>query len=247
MPINYLRQLTSPTRSELSNRHLGCSLAFVAGAVNAGGFLAVGQYTSHMSGIVSALADNLVLGQAMLLVTGATSLLAFLLGAATAAIMINWGRQRHWHSEYAMPLLLEAGLLLAFGILGSQLQGQHLHFVTATVALLCFVMGLQNALVTKISRAEIRTTHVTGLVTDIGIELGRMCYWRVASRHDSVLAPSPRRFFLLGLLLLMFFTGGVIGAVGFSAIGFMATIPLATSLLVLALVPVWDDLVHHPN
>lgn len=245
MPINYLRQLTSPTRSELSNHHLGCSLAFVAGAVNAGGFLAVGQYTSHMSGIVSALADHLVLGQVMLLASGVASLLAFLLGAATAAVMINWGRQRRWHSEYAMPLLLEAALLLAFGIMGHQLQQQQLHFVTATVVLLCFVMGLQNALVTKISRAEIRTTHVTGLVTDLGIEIGRMCYWRVAARTDGALAPSPRRFLLLGMLLLMFFAGGVMGAVGFSAIGFMATLPLAVSLLVLALVPVWDDLVHH--
>jgi len=247
MPINYLRQLTSPTRSEVSNRHLGCSLAFVAGAVNAGGFLAVGQYTSHMSGIVSALADNLVLGQVMLLATGAASLLAFLLGAATAAVMINWGRQRRWHSQYAMPLLLEAVLLLAFGLLGSQLHGQQLQAVTPTVALLCFVMGLQNALVTKISRAEIRTTHVTGLVTDIGIELGRMCYWRVATRTDGALAPSPRRFLLLGLLLLMFFAGGVIGTIGFSAVGFTATIALAAVLLVLALVPVWDDLMHHPR
>jgi len=41
--------------------------------------------------------------------------------------------------------------------------------------LLCFIMGLQNAVITKISHAEIRTTHVTGLVTDVGIELGVCC------------------------------------------------------------------------
>jgi hypothetical protein len=57
MPIQYLRRLTSPERSEDANRRLGQSLAFVAGAANAGGFLAVKQYTSHMSGIVSAIAD----------------------------------------------------------------------------------------------------------------------------------------------------------------------------------------------
>jgi len=41
-------------------------------------------------------------------------------------------------------------------------------FVSATVMLLCFIMGLQNAVISKISRSEIRTTHVTGLVTRRG-------------------------------------------------------------------------------
>ncbi|MFX5751897.1 YoaK family protein, partial [Acinetobacter baumannii] len=91
----------SPARTDLSNRHLGRSLAFIAGAVNAGGFLAVGQYTSHMSGIVSSLADNLVLGETLLLVAGASALLSFLLGAACSAVMINWARRRGLHSEYA--------------------------------------------------------------------------------------------------------------------------------------------------
>ncbi|MCP1572787.1 hypothetical protein J2S30_001166 [Herbaspirillum rubrisubalbicans] len=162
MPINYLRRLTSPARTDLSNRHLGRSLAFIAGAVNAGGFLAVGQYTSHMSGIVSSLADNLVLGETLLLVAGASALLSFLLGAACSAVMINWARRRGLHSEYAMPLMLEAMLLLCFGILGSNLENHRLLFVPVTVALLCFVMGLQNAMISKISRSEIRTTHVTG-------------------------------------------------------------------------------------
>ena len=39
-----------------------------------------------------------------------------------------------------------------------------------------FHHGLQNALITKLSRAEIRTTHITGIVTDIGIELGKLLY-----------------------------------------------------------------------
>ncbi|KAF1041286.1 MAG: hypothetical protein GAK35_03410 [Herbaspirillum frisingense] len=251
MPINYLRRLTSPARTDLSNRHLGRSLAFVAGAVNAGGFLAVGQYTSHMSGVVSALADDLALGQTMLLVAGASSLLAFVTGAACSAVMINWARRRGLHSEYAMPLMLEAMLLLCFGILGSNLEGHRLLFVPVTVALLCYVMGLQNAMISKISRSEIRTTHVTGLVTDIGIEIGKMCYWTLAPRlpgeaqADDPVPPARRKFALLSSLLLMFFLGGVAGALGFKAIGFLATVPLAASLFLLALVPLLDDLSRH--
>lgn len=51
MPINYARRLIGSERSDTANRHLGFALAFVAGAINAGGFLAVQQYTSHMTGI----------------------------------------------------------------------------------------------------------------------------------------------------------------------------------------------------
>jgi len=177
MPVHTLRALTALERTSQSNQRLGCTLAFVAGAVNAGGFFAVGQYTSHMSGIVSSMGDQLATGDLVLALAGLSSLGAFLGGAATSAILINWGRRREARSRFAIPLMFEAMLLLCFGILGANLERERLFYVPLTVDLLCFVMGLQNAMVTKISRAEIRTTHVTGLVTDIGIELGKLVYW----------------------------------------------------------------------
>lgn len=244
MPLNYLRTLTTPTRTETSNRRLGCGLAFVAGAANAGGFLAVGQYTSHMSGIVSSLADNLILGQIAFVASAAGSVAAFLMGAATSAILINWGRQRQAHSIYATPLLLEAVLLLCFGLLGVNLEAHRLFYVPMTVALLCYVMGLQNAMITKISKAEIRTTHVTGLVTDIGIELGKGIYWnrRVPSSSNHYVRADRRKLKLLGSLLCFFLAGGTAGAFGFKSVGFVATVPLAAVLILFASVPIVDDL-----
>jgi uncharacterized membrane protein YoaK (UPF0700 family) len=241
MPSHYLRALSGPERTDLGNRRLGRALAFVAGAVNAGGFFAVGQYTSHMSGVVSALADHLALGELRLLLAGLASLAAFFAGAATSAILINWGRRRGAHSRYALPLLLEAVLLLAFGLMGARLAAYgHL---AATVALLCFVMGLQNAIITKASRAEIRTTHVTGLVTDIGIELGKLCYWNHDRHaHGGPVTADRNRLRLLSSLLLMFLAGGVAGAVGFKTLGFIITVPLALLLLLLALIPILDDM-----
>ncbi|GJJ00970.1 DUF1275 family protein [Duganella rhizosphaerae] len=241
MPMHYLRALTSPQRTDISNRRLGRSLAFVAGAVNAGGFFAVGQYTSHMTGIVSAVADNTALGELRLVLAGLASLLAFLLGAATSAILINWGRRRGAHSQYALPLIVEAVLLLCFGLMGARLDasGQ----AAAIVALLCFVMGLQNAIVTKVSRSEIRTTHVTGLVTDIGIELGKLFYWNVSTSPDRVLADRGK-LRLLSSLLAMFLLGGLAGAFGFKYLGFIVTVPLAVALLSLAIIPVFDDLLQ---
>ena len=245
MPIEYLRGFARPQRTDQNNRRLGRWLAFIAGAANAGGFLAVGQYTSHMSGIVSALADNFAVGDIGLIVAGLSSLAAFMTGAATSAIMINWGRRRRAQSEYALPLMLEAVLLLCFGLLGSNLENNRFLFVPATVGLLCYVMGLQNAIITKISKAEIRTTHMTGIVTDIGIEIGKLIYWNVSESGPGVAAvrADRSRLRLLASLLGMFFIGGLAGALGFKYVGFISTLPLSAMLVVLAVVPLMDDLV----
>jgi len=247
MAINYLRGLTAPERTDATNRRLGRSLAFVAGAANAGGFLAVGQYTSHMSGIVSSLADNLALGDIALVVAGLSSLLSFMVGAATSAVLINWGRRRRLRSVYATPLAIEAALLLCFGLLGSNLEHHRLFFLPVTVCLLCFVMGLQNAMITKISRAEIRTTHMTGLVTDIGIELGKLFYWNGRRPEaddgvEGVVRADRQKLALLGSLLAFFLAGGLAGAAGFKHLGFVSTLPLAVVLLALAVVPLIDDM-----
>ncbi len=242
MPTNYLRNLTGKKRTASADRHLGFTLTFVAGATNAGGFLAVQQYTSHMTGIVSAIADNLALGLYDLVLSGVGGLLSFLIGAACSAIMVNYARRTRMHSQYAFPLLLEAVLLLCFGILGATLAKIDGLFVPFTVMLLCFIMGLQNAVITKLSKAEIRTTHITGVVTDIGIELGKLIYWNVkALNKQAQVTVNKARLKVLTLLVFFFFTGGITGALGFKYMGYTATIPLALLLIGLAIVPVLDD------
>jgi uncharacterized membrane protein YoaK (UPF0700 family) len=106
-------------------------------------------------------------------------------------------------------------------------------------------MGLQNAMITKISKAEVRTTHVTGLVTDIGIELGKLLYWNsgMVTEERATVRADRGRLRLLASLLGMFFAGGLAGAFGFKQIGFVSTVPLAAILVVLAVVPVLDDLI----
>lgn len=243
MPIDYARSLTSVERTDRSNRHLGFVLAFVAGAANAGAFLAVGLYTSHMTGIVSSLADDLALGKFVLALGAIGAVLSFLLGAACSAIMINYSRRRHLRSEYALPLVLEAALFLVFGMLGAQLARVEGLFVPTTVMLLCFTMGLQNAVITKISGAVVRTTHLTGVITDLGIEFGKLVYWnRSHAASDAPVRADRDRLLTLALLCIFFLFGGVLGAIGFKSYGYLATIPLALVLLLLAAVPVMDDL-----
>ena len=247
MSIAYLRHLTAPERTRRANSHLAGFLAFIAGAINAGGFLAVRQYTSHMSGIVSALADDIAVGALPLLFGGVAALSAFILGAGCSAIMINWARRRHLYSEYALPLVLEAGLLICFGMIGGAIAQRQWLYTPLTVSLLCFVMGLQNAMITKISKSEIRTTHVTGMITDIGIELGKLCYWNKAT-PDADLPPvrSDRSHLtLLISLVALFFFGGIVGALGFKHVGYISTLPLAAMLVALASVPMMDDTLPH--
>jgi uncharacterized membrane protein YoaK (UPF0700 family) len=234
MPLFYLRRLTSNRRTETANRHLARYLAFIAGAANAGGFLAVRQYTSHMSGIVSAMADNLAAGSVGLAFSGLAAVLAFLLGAFVTTLFVRWARSRGLESEYALPLMFEAFLLVLFGLTGKIFSGG---YVLGTVMLLCFTMGLQNAIITKISDAVIRTTHLTGMVTDIGIALGRM-----VQRQTVAMDAELDKLRLLGSLVVIFFTGGLIGALGFKHVGFLFTLPLAAALLLLAAVPVLSDI-----
>jgi uncharacterized membrane protein YoaK (UPF0700 family) len=245
MPIEYARSLTTATRTARSDRHLGFGLAFIAGATNAGAFLAVGMYTSHVTGLVSSIADHLVLGQLLLGFGALGAVLCFLLGAMTSAVMIHFGRRRGLRSLYAWPLLLEAGLLLAFGVMGASLAQIPGLLVPATVMLLCFMMGLQNAVITKVASAAVRTTHLTGVVTDLGIELGRLLYWNRSA--DAAAAPvlaNRDRIVVLASLCAYFLCGGIVGALGFQHVGYATTIPLALLLVAMAIVPALDDLRH---
>ena len=242
LPI--IRGWTDAQRTPQTNLRLGATLAFVAGAANAGGFLAVGRYTSHMTGMLSSTADNLVLGQWQLAGAALAALLTFVAGAMCTAILVNWGQRRHLHSCYSLPLLIEAGFLMLFGLMGASLGLHSALLLPATVLLLCFIMGLQNAVITKISRAEIRTTHVTGLVTDLGIELGKLVYMNRGGSPVNVRA-NRERMRTHGLLIGCFFGGGLLGALGFKWVGYITTLPLALLLLLLCLKPLWRDINEH--
>lgn len=239
MHITYLASLTAKPRSPRADLHLGVILAFVAGALNAGGFLAIGQYTSHITGMVSQLADQLVLGQFALAGIAAVSWVAFASGAASTAVMVNYLRRRGARNLFAVPLLAEALLILLFGTFGGTLRQHELADVSLAVITLCFTMGLQNALITKISLAEIRTTHLTGLTTDLGIEIGKLLYWNRWTDGEERVAvrANAGRLRVHASLLGAFLLGAIAGALSFNVAGFIATVPLALALAAIGVAP----------
>jgi uncharacterized membrane protein YoaK (UPF0700 family) len=235
----FLLEVAGPVRSPRLNLQLASVLALTAGVLNSVGFVAVSVYTSHMTGITASVADNLVRGGARLAGVGALALLSFVAGAMTCAVVFNWGRRRGLRSRYANVLLVEATLILLFGLLAERLSWGHRNLAFVTV--LCVTMGLQNAIITKISDAQIRTTHVTGMVTDIGIELGKFAYRERSSGLEPVVG-NARKLGMLAMLVALFFAGGVVGAFGYLHVGFPVVIPFALLLLGLAGAPLAADL-----
>jgi uncharacterized membrane protein YoaK (UPF0700 family) len=209
---------------------LATVLAGVAGAVNAGGFFVVGQYTSHMTGYLSQVADNLVTGNTVIVVKSALAIFAFIVGAGVSAILVNWARLHRLHKQYALPIAAQGCTLFLFSL--AQFGGNHIPTL-ALLMVLCFLMGMQNATITKLSKARIRTTHATGMITDIGIELGKAVFGRF-SRQAGVKA-DRRKLTILLRLVLSFLLGGIIGAIGFASVGFIFAMPLSLVLLSLSL------------
>ena len=240
--LGYFYRISAARRTAEADLRLGIMLAFIGGAVNAGGFLAIGQYTSHVTGIVSALADHLALGEFAAALAAAAAWIAFVSGAATTAVLINLARRRRLRSRYALSLLFEAALLLLFGVAGTYLTAMPDLLAPVTVLLLCFIMGLQNAIVTKVSGAVIRTTHLTGMTTDLGIELGKLVYVNRRNLPQLAVRANRDKLGMHARLIGAFLAGALTGALGFKTVGYGATIFLSAALALLSVGPIWMDI-----
>lgn len=229
-PIRSARALVASRRSSGNDLILATFLAAVAGAANAGGFFALGQYTSHMTGYLSQLADTVAVLQVKGALVSMLAISAFVAGAGFSAILINWARSHAGRQQYAWPLVIQGTFMACFaggGLFTSEIGRLF------SLACLCFIMGMQNATITKISGARIRTTHATGMVTDIGIELGRAVY--SVARPRGGVRMDRRKLRILLQLVTAFLLGGITGAIGYGQTGFLFSLPLAAILLGLGL------------
>lgn len=224
------RLLAGPRRNARSDQALALYLAGIAGAANAGGFFALGQYTSHMTGYLSQLADHLVIGDPGIVAVAMLAIAAFTAGAVSCTVLVHWARQRMGRQQYALPLAVQGVCLgcFAFGGVFTTAPGR-----LFALACLCFIMGMQNATITKISGARIRTTHATGMITDIGIECGRALFHRLRPRGG--VAADTARLRLLLALVGTYGAGGIVGALGYGLVGFHFSWPLALLLMALSL------------
>lgn len=113
---------------------------------------------------------------------------------------------------YTVPTTIEIMILLLIALFGRLLILQNPDLLACS---LLFAMGLQNSFVTRISNAVVRTTHLTGLFTDLGIELSQLIFYRQEAEKKKLRASIRLRFTIIGC----FFIGGVAGGVFYSRLG----------------------------
>ena len=232
-------------RDHDADLRLAGSLAGVAGALNAAGFYAADLYSSNMTGNVSAFASRVALTQVTEAGVYLALVLVFMVGAASSTLLINAGRRRGVVRIYAVSVMAEAVLLALVAVLSLLATGRPRDFVLAYG--LSFLMGLQNAVVTRISDARIRTTHVTGMITDIGMELGNLAdpAWRRSAPDGG--AANRQKLRLHGVTVACFVLGGVAGVVAFRAIGPAFLLLAAAFLFALALPAFIERAVRRPS
>jgi uncharacterized membrane protein YoaK (UPF0700 family) len=206
---------------------LAALFAAIAGSLNAAGFQATGFFSANMTGNVSALSDHLGLAQFGLAALFSALVFAFIAGAFISGLLIETGRRRGVRAIYAYSITLEAVLLIVLGVVDIAMPGQQSG--RALVLGLSFIMGLQNAATTRISNARIRTTHVSGMATDIG--LGIAAVLSTSSRTPDAMA---RLRLHLGTIL-SFLVGGIAGVIAYSMIGGYLLMCCAATLLAISL------------
>lgn len=210
-------------RSDGQNRMLAGYLAFIAGFVNSSGFILIGTFTSHVTGNVGRIANDVVSGAGGAAISAFALVVSFFAGALLVSIILESRFFGHVSRAYVVALVVEAVLLTGFTLFSYVAAAAHPRVLDAEAALLCAAMGMQNALVTRLSGAVVRTTHLTGVATDLGIETARWFrYWRqslsAVGRIRLVMGPNraerPQvaKFLLLFTIGATFTFGAVVGA-----------------------------------
>lgn len=173
-------------------------LALIAGMVNTTAFMLVPQTTvSHMTGNLERCVTTAFLAPQdlppILMVLG-----AFFAGAIISGMVIGSNRLV-FGKRYGVAMLIESGLLLlsCYGYSGPpSLWGP------CFSAMAC---GLQNAMVSTYSGNAIRTTHLTGVFSDLGAVVGNLLVHRTFVRRHVLLLLEVLGGFLCGATLAMLF------------------------------------------
>ncbi|WP_069661066.1 YoaK family protein [Arcticibacter eurypsychrophilus] len=199
---------TGQRRTHKNNIRLALLLCMSAGVVNVTGFIAFGILTTNVTGHVAVFADQLSNGNFSSARMVGLWMLTFLAGAFFSSL---WLRLTTNNKRFAftVPIIVEIIILLLVGYFG---YGFDYSIVSTEIfgGSLLFAMGLQNALVSEISGSVVRTTHLTGMFTDLGIALAKSIYGDVKTK--AALRP---KIMLYLVIIFFFFFGGIAGGLLF--------------------------------
>jgi len=181
-------------------------LAFIAGFVNVVGFLGFEhQAVTHLTGTTSMLAASVADLNGAGTLHFLASMGAFLGGCILSGFLIQDTALQLGH-RYGFALFCESVLLTVAVPLFYHDSAWGMYAASCAC-------GLQNAMATTYSGTVVRTTHVSGMFTDLGIFLGHTLRG---------LPVDGRRIRLCGLIITGFLVGGIAGACGYRALGYSA-------------------------
>jgi len=201
------------TRTQKHNVRIAVFLSFIAGLVNITGFMGVHTLTTNVTGHFATIIRDVYDMEWKSCLTFVAYLLSFLFGSFTSSTLIEWMTLRKKVNIYLYPTLLESSILIIIPFI---IDYSNILSANFTACLLLFAMGVQNSFVTKISNAVVRTTHLTGLFTDLGIEVSQLLF----STRKHLFHQNVSTIKLRLNIIFFFFMGGIFGGYMFSKIRF---------------------------
>jgi len=187
---------------------LASLLAMVAGSVNVASFFAFEVLTTNVTGHVASLASEIVAKRWQLAMVKVLWMAMFFLGAFFSGLMIEIVGRRYPSFSHTIPLGVELVLLIFVTYHGTHYYDYSQELIQLLAGSLLFAMGIQNAMVTMVSGSVVRTTHLTGLFTDIGIEGAKLM---VGFKDLKEKQKMRDKFTLHIIIATSFLLGGTIG------------------------------------
>jgi uncharacterized membrane protein YoaK (UPF0700 family) len=216
------------SRTLTHNLKLASLLSFVAGIVNVSGLFAVQRLTTNVTGHFAFFADEMAKKNFDQAIIYLLFIFAFLLGAFFSNLLVEIISKIDERFINSIPVGIEIAILTFIAFLDpASIQT----WANTVACLLLFSMGLQNALVTSLSNSVVRTTHLTGLFTDLGIELSQLFFYKEKEQQQKLIASIKLRL----TIIAFFFIGGVTGGYGYLLIGIKVLL-LSVIILIGALI-----------
>ncbi|MFI0490324.1 YoaK family protein [Flavobacterium sp.] len=194
-------------RTFAHNLRLATLLSFVAGLVNITGVLAVKTLTTNVTGHFAFFAEEVLKHNYVTAITFFIFTICFLVGSFTSSFLAEYVSLKNPEFSHLIPITLEIIVLIVVGIFGTQsgtvsIEGK------LTAFFMLFAMGIQNSLVTNISKSTVRTTHLTGLFTDLGIELSQLFFYKNLEETKKLKTSIYLRLSIITFFFLGCFSGG---------------------------------------
>lgn len=159
----------SQHRSLNDNLKLGVLTAFVAGMVNVSSLIIFFSFTSNVTGHYAILAAEIVKGNFYQALIVLSWIFLFFFGGFVSNLIVISLNQKNTYLAHSLPIILEILCLIAIGVYGDLFYQETLRETEIMVSVMLFAMGLQNGLTASISNFSVKTTHLTGATTDLGI------------------------------------------------------------------------------